>query len=51
MRWARCGGMAAFVAAVVLTVGCGGGNPEAEVSGTVTYGGKPILYLQGITTF
>ncbi|QJW94234.1 hypothetical protein [Frigoriglobus tundricola] len=42
MRWVRCGGMAALVAAVGLTVGCGGGGSGAEVSGTVAYEGKPV---------
>jgi len=32
----------AFVAAVALTVGCSGDGQYGEVSGTVTYDGKPI---------
>ncbi len=42
MHGVRYGGMAAFVVAAGLVVGCGGGVPEAEVSGTISYDGKPI---------
>jgi hypothetical protein len=40
---------AAFLLAVGLTVGCGGGPRYGEVSGTVTYDGKPVE--QGSITF
>src|SRR5690349_13504580 len=36
------GSVAAFLAAAALVAGCGGGEQFGEVSGTVSYDGKPV---------
>jgi hypothetical protein len=38
----RCGAAAAFVAAALATIGCEGEGAYGEVSGTITYEGRPV---------
>ena len=42
MRGSRAGAVFAFVASVALVVGCSGDGNYGDVSGTVSYDGKPL---------